>query len=409
MSGAAKRTGRAAVEADAAHDLTRRQSKISRQQETTVNHPNAKLVTAICIATASMVSHAQPVQRLVPNVTIYGMVDTGVEYLSKTGPSGKSLVRMPNLSGSVPSRLGFRGVEDLGGGMHAQFVLESGFGIDTGSLNQGGRMFGRQAFVGIGGNWGTVSLGRQYDNFSLALNDYTVFGPNAYSLSSLESYIPAARFDNAIAYNGKFNNLTVAANYSFGRDTVPSATGTVCAGENSADAQACKAMSAMVKYVTPGWGVAAGYSQIKGAKGAAGGLVTSDKHDMRVTLNGFVKQGPFKVGGGMIYRDNDGNAVQPRSNIYFLEGAYAATPSVSLEAMVGRLSFKDSPTGDRSTLFAVRAVYSLSKRTSVYATAGRMNNRGALTTSVSSAASGSGAAVAGQGQTGVMLGMRASF
>lgn len=367
-----------------------------------------KLVGAACALAAAFGVQAQPQQRLSPSVTLYGVVDSGVEYLSRTGPQGKSLLRMPNLTGSAPSRLGFRGVEDLGGGLKAQFVLENGFGADTGSINQGGRFFGRQAFVGLTGSWGTVSLGRQYDNFSFALNDYGVFGPNAFGLSSLETYIPAARFDNAIAYMGNFGAFSFGANYSLGRDTVTSAAGTVCAGENAADSSACRAWSMMAKYITPGWGVAAGYSHLNGAPGAAGGLNTSQKQDTRMTLNGFVRQGGFKLGGGVIARDNDGNAVQPRSMLYFLEGAYAASPVLSLEAMAARLSYRDSPTSDRSTLFAVRAVYSLSKRTSVYATAGRMNNNGRQTLSVSNAAPG-GTTLPGAGQTGVMVGLRTSF
>ena len=368
----------------------------------------SKLIGAMLAVTAAATAQSQPMQKPGSSVTIYGIVDTGVEYLSSTGPAGKSLVRMPNLTGSAPSRLGFRGTEDLGGGTSVQFVLENGFGLDTGSFNQGGRMFGRQAFIGLSGAWGTVSMGRQYDNFSLALLDYGVFGPNAFGLSSLETYIPAARFDNALAYTGKFGHLTVAANYSFGRDVVQNAAGNVCAGENPTDSRACRSWSAMAKYITNEWGVAGAYSSLNGAPTAAGGLNTSQKQDTRMTLNGFVKQGPFKVGGGMIRRENDGNAIQPRNNLFFIEGSYAATEALSLEAMVARNTFKNSPTGDRSTLFAIRALYKLSKRTALYATAGHIDNSGLQTTSVSNAAPG-GLTKPGGAQTGVMLGMRHSF
>ena len=96
------------------------------------------------------------------NVTIYGVLDSGVEHLTNVGATRSGLTRMPGLGVSVPSRLGFRGTEDLGGGLKAVFTLESGFGTDTGTLNQGGRFFGRQAFVGLSGSWGAVTLGRQY-------------------------------------------------------------------------------------------------------------------------------------------------------------------------------------------------------------------------------------------------------
>jgi predicted porin len=57
-------------------------------------------------------------------VTIYGIADTGIERLTNVNAQGHSLVRMPNLTGLVPSRLGFRGNEDLGGGLNAFFNLE---------------------------------------------------------------------------------------------------------------------------------------------------------------------------------------------------------------------------------------------------------------------------------------------
>lgn len=93
------------------------------------------------------------------NVTVYGIVDAGLVRESG-GPAGS--VTGLNSGVSAGSRLGFRGVEDLGGGMSAQFVLESGFLIDTGALGQGGLIFGRQAFVGLGNAYGSLTLGRQY-------------------------------------------------------------------------------------------------------------------------------------------------------------------------------------------------------------------------------------------------------
>jgi predicted porin len=83
--------------------------------------------TSIDLATliAASASHAQS------NVTIYGLLDAGVEHLNNVGSSGSHLTRMPTLTGTVPSRIGFRGTEDLGGGMRAVFTLEEGFGPDV--------------------------------------------------------------------------------------------------------------------------------------------------------------------------------------------------------------------------------------------------------------------------------------
>ncbi|CAH0447293.1 hypothetical protein LMG10661_03359 [Ralstonia syzygii subsp. syzygii] len=96
------------------------------------------------------------------SVTLYGLVDTGIEYVSHANSSGNGLVRMPSITGTLPSRWGLRGAEDLGGGIQAVFTLESGFNTDTGTSGQGGRLFGRQAWVGLAGGYGTLTLGRQY-------------------------------------------------------------------------------------------------------------------------------------------------------------------------------------------------------------------------------------------------------
>ena len=61
------------------------------------------------------------------------------------------------------SRLGFRGTEDLGGGLTAGFVLEGGFLADAGTLAQGGRAWGRQVYVSIANaSVGELRMGRQY-------------------------------------------------------------------------------------------------------------------------------------------------------------------------------------------------------------------------------------------------------
>ena len=101
------------------------------------------------------------------SVTLYGIVDAGVTYRSNervgsagayTGHSSVGHDRQP-----VRQPLGIKGSEDLGGGMRALFVLENGFDITNGTSGQGGRQFGRQAFVGLGSDrYGTVTLGRQY-------------------------------------------------------------------------------------------------------------------------------------------------------------------------------------------------------------------------------------------------------
>lgn len=108
------------------------------------------------------------------NVVVYGVVDANITYDDNGGPAG-STVRVDS-GGQSGSRVGFRGTEDLGGGLSASFVLENGFNVDTGTLGQGGLFFGRQAWVGLNGGFGSVKMGRQHNSIFNALIALDPFG-----------------------------------------------------------------------------------------------------------------------------------------------------------------------------------------------------------------------------------------
>ncbi|MDF3833205.1 porin [Cupriavidus basilensis] len=351
---------------------------------------------------------ATPLLAAAQSVTLYGVVDTGVEYVNNVGAAKDGLVRMPTLTGTVPSRWGLRGTEDLGGGLKSVFVLESGFAPDSGTSNQGGRLFGRQAFVGLSNKWGQISFGRQYTMLFWATLDSDILGPNVYGSSSLDSYLPNARADNAIAYKGKFGGFTIGGTYSFGRDTVnagPSPSGTNCAGENPADSRACREWSALLQYETNWWGVAAAYDSLRGGPGAFGALVKSSLKDDRLSLGGYMLLSKAKLGLGVISRNNEASSTA-HSQMYYGGVSYDVTPAFSLAGQLYYQKYNNS--ANKVWLGAVRATYSLSKRTSVYATAGYIDNGGQLALSVSTGAAGSNTK-AGGNQFGTMIGIKHIF
>ncbi|MCI0151959.1 porin [Paraburkholderia sediminicola] len=100
------------------------------------------------------------------SVTLSGVVDAGLSYTNNvTTAPGKSGARWAQSSGVAEDSVwGLRGVEDLGGGLKAVFNLENGFEVNNGSLVRSGTLFSRQAFVGLQGDYGTVTLGRQFDS-----------------------------------------------------------------------------------------------------------------------------------------------------------------------------------------------------------------------------------------------------
>ncbi|QTQ35764.1 porin [Aromatoleum petrolei] len=155
------------------------------------------------------------------NVTIYGVADAAIG----AGHSDDNDFR--GVVGGVLSgnRIGFRGTEDLGNGLKAVFTLEQGFSIDNGTEHINGLAFSRQAFVGLQGSFGTVSLGRQYApgyfaNYDAALSD--LISPQSTLTSGAGLSITpnsAARWDNSIAYTGTFGGLTARAIYSAQTET----------------------------------------------------------------------------------------------------------------------------------------------------------------------------------------------
>lgn len=155
------------------------------------------------------------------NVTIYGIVDAGIAY-DKEVTAADKVWRLQSGQQSS-SRLGFKGTEDLGGGMSAVFTLENGFNIDDGTMGQGGRLFGRQAWVGLNGGFGSVKLGRQQtplyhallavDPFAINLagNAQRMFGAGLYFVD------PFSRTDNTINYSTpNIAGFTGQLSYGFG-------------------------------------------------------------------------------------------------------------------------------------------------------------------------------------------------
>ncbi|QRX81815.1 porin [Glaciimonas sp. PAMC28666] len=338
-------------------------------------------------------------------IIMYGIVDTGIAYTTNADARGDSVVKMPSLTGSFPSRLGFKGTEDLGGGMQALFVLESGFTVDAGGTGQGGRLFGRQAYVGLKGDYGQLMLGRQVTMTYLATQKSDVLGPNLFSISSLDSYLPNARSDNAIGYLGTFSQFTLGATYSFGRDNSsaggPAATN--CPGEVAGNAKACRQWTTLIGFDNAGYGVNASYDIMYGNSGAASGLTSSDNSDRRTTINGYFMVGDVKIGMGIIDRSTHAATASTNSDLYYIGASAPLSASWFIDAQVARLNIKNS--ANDTNMLVTRLTYYLSKRTALYTSLGYMKNSGIAAIALDSG----GTVGAGKNQAGIMSGIRHTF
>lgn len=354
---------------------------------------------------AAGTSHAQS------SVTLYGIIDTGVEYVTNIGPQKSAGVHVPSNTASLPSRWGVRGVEDLGGGLSAIFVLESGFAPGTGALNQGGREFGRQAYVGLSGRWGTFSVGRQYSQIFYGLPGDTL-APNLFSAAVLDTYLAGPRVDNALVYTFTNSGFTFGVTYSLGRDAVDSPAAGGCVGQSPNDWRACKSISAMAKYDGTNWGVATVFDRNYGGGGVGSPLPTSSLTDTRSLINAYMKFGPSTIGAGFVHRVNHGAETATisdvSSNYWWLGGTYWIGPAFALDTQFGHITLtSNTPSG--ASVIAARATYLLSKSTSVYFSAGRVFNQRDAAYTIDGGVTTGSSPLPGVDQTGVFVGIRHLF
>ncbi|NRR33646.1 porin [Oxalobacteraceae bacterium] len=341
------------------------------------------------------------------NVVLYGLLDEGIErVIGVSQGNGQTGTNYRVGAGTAASRWGLRGSEDIGSGLKAVFTLEGGISVDSGAQGQG-RLFGRQAWVGLSGDFGTVSIGRQYAMRYYALLDADVFGAGAQGLGSIDPGIPNARIDNAIAYRGKIGSFSGGINYSPGRDTVNSnsVAGSNCPGE-TADSKMCREWSVMAKYDGGNWGVVSGYEKQYGGTAATyGGLTSPDKTDTRLTVNAYYVKEHARYGAGWLKRVNDGMAT-PTSDLYWIGAAVPVAGQFVIDAMVAELNYRDSPNAVR--LYALRADYLLSKRSMLYLGVANVSNSGTLAIAATTNPPAT-APLAGGAQQSIFTGIKHTF
>jgi predicted porin len=180
---------------------------------------------AVGVLTVSPTSYAQS------SVTLYGKLDAGLGFVKTNTGNQYGLFA----GGMFGDRWGFKGSEDLGGGLAAVFLLENGFSLANGQLKQGGREFGRQAFVGLTDQkYGSLLLGRQYDPTVEMVQGLTAdptFGSSFATPGDIDNYDNSVRISNSIKYvTPTYNGLSFEALYGFGGVAGASGQGQVWSG-----------------------------------------------------------------------------------------------------------------------------------------------------------------------------------
>jgi len=179
------------------------------------------------------------------SVTLYGIIDGGVQWNESgvnrgttAAPNWQQESRFGVDSGfQSGSRFGLRGSESLGKGLNAIFTIEGGFNQDTGNSGQGGLLFGRQAWLGLQGGWGTVALGRIATQAS-GTGSFNLWGgidpfDTGFGIMGLQATFvsqSAQRWDNSVLYQSpSMAGFKIGGQYSFnvaGGETAPQGSNT---------------------------------------------------------------------------------------------------------------------------------------------------------------------------------------
>ncbi|CAM2157910.1 Outer membrane protein (Porin) [Paraburkholderia tropica] len=300
------------------------------------------------------------------SVTLYGVMDPGIIYLSRTqsvsGKSGGSLTGLNN-SGVAPSVFGMIGSEDLGDGLKAEFRLESGIDTTTGEFaNSNGNLFGREAFVGLKGNFGEVKAGLQFSPFFQSIWD---LDPRRFS----EFGGILAIYANTVSATGALNSNAV----SYTSPKIGGLRGSVmfAFGGLPGNFQAGRQYSASLNYDWSGLTLNAAFYN-----GNPGGTVNT----IPATNVGFVGRllaaaysfGPFRAATAFTSFKVEGG---PTNNVYSGGLDFLAAPQLDLNGGVWYVQNRNE-SGSHTLMGSVGAMYFLSKRTSLYTQVAVINNRG---------------------------------
>lgn len=334
------------------------------------------------------------------SVTLFGIVDAGLARLSvKTTSldangnrivSSKSVTGMEN-SGLNSSRIGFRGVEDIGGGLKGAFHIEGQLFNDTGDgSSTGGSMdWRRRSTVSLMGGFGEVRLGRDYTTNFNNVAAYDPFGVNGVGTTSTVGMVggagngvAAVRTNNSIGYfTPALGGFALQAQYAFGENL-------------SGGAKTNNHWGLRVGYAAGPVSVHANYAKTEGATQTINGVSNDSALDVKyMSVGGSFAAGPVtpmllfaqeKTGAGLkvqgiqagllvnlgagTIRASYGRFNQKGSSGLVTANTQAARDALALQNTVWNANDWNK--------IAVGYVHNLSKRTAVYATYARTSNKG---------------------------------
>jgi predicted porin len=330
---------------------------------------------ARCLVAAGMMG-AAGVASAQSSVTLYGIVDGSLLYTSHTmnmltGQNAGHQFSFTD-SGMTGSNFGLRGTEDLGGGLHAMFALESGISMANGQFNNSnGNFFGRQAWVGVESPYGTVKAGLQYSPFFLSLYQTDPRGMSYFG-SGLVSYV-----DN-VYVTGLFNSN--ALTYTSPEIAGIQAAGMLAMGGTAGNFQAGRQYSASLRYKIAGFTLTGAlYSGNPGGSAATTPIPSTREFVGRTIGASYHFANSLTISASYaLYK-----VAQSFDNSVYSGGfSYMVTPYLDVDA--GVWYTRDGNNSNNHSIMASSGVqFYLSKRTTLYGQVGYVNNHGRMDTGLS--------------------------
>lgn len=356
--------------------------------------------STLALAAAALFAAAPAIAQTGSSVQLYGVVDAGIE-VNDTGAPGESSRVVMNSGNLAGQRLGFRGNEDLGGGLSALFNLEMGLSVDTGiplSLpDEPTSFFARRSVVGLKGGWGEVNLGRDYTPGFWTVIQTDRFRYGLPGTASTPSQIVVTRASNGLFYvSPTMGGLTARLAYTLGAEsaTAPKDRGRFYGGS--------------VEYKAGNLFVAAA---IQRRRDLTPGSTTSTTPLKEHGLGAEYTAGAFTVSAGHWSTDQvtatTGNV--DKSKAFWL-GAGVKVGVGEINAQVTRTTVDIFGRGrGRAVTMGVEYLHPLSKRTTLYAATGTVRNNDNARLPLNTGSQRTGGVVFGADPRAVVAGIRHSF
>ena len=297
------------------------------------------------------------------SVTLYGRLDAsfGSKSTETTGVGAVAKLSQTAVDASNLNTTfwGLKGTEDLGGGLRAEFKLESNFNIDTGAIGTNSTLFEREANVGIAGGFGTVKLGRQYTAYD-ALRGATnnVYDSNFATTGTIWTTGIADytnRVSNSISYTSPtFGGVSGAVVYGLGEN-------------KTADLSATKNVSLHIKYAAGPLLVGYAYQAEDSRKLAATAPVTpADINTAKNKYNLFAGSYDFGV-AKLVAGYNQAKSGATKDKEYQLGVSVPVGGAAAIAAGMSKSKSEVAGNNNDGTGYSLVGTYNLSKRTTLYA------------------------------------------